>query len=137
MSSISDLQYLAPGVSFSATAGTANSGGFQVRGIGTQAYSVASEQTVGTVVDDVVIGIPRDPGAAGFSDIEHIEVLRGPQGTLFGKNASAGIVNISTRNPEIGTTGGSVSLSMGERNEHVARVTGNLAVSDTLSLIHI
>lgn len=134
MSSISDLQYLAPGVSFSATAGTANSGGFQVRGIGTQAYSVASEQTVGTVVDDVVIGIPRDPGVAGFSDIEHIEVLRGPQGTLFGKNASAGIVNISTRDPEIGTTGGSVSLSLGERNEHVARVTGNLAVSDTSAL---
>lgn len=134
MSSISDLQYLAPGVSFSSTANTANSGGFQVRGIGTQAFSVASEQTVGTVVDDVVIGIPRDPGVAGFSDIEHIEVLRGPQGTLFGKNASAGVVNISTRNPEIGTTGGSVSLSLGERNEHVARLTSNLAVSDTSAL---
>lgn len=134
MSSISDLQYVAPGVSFSATAGTANGGGFQVRGIGTQAFSVASEQTVGTVVDDVVIGIPRDPGVAGFSDIEHIEVLRGPQGTLFGKNASAGVVNISTRNPEIGTTGGSVSLSLGERNEHVARVTSNLGISDTSAL---
>lgn len=134
MSSISDLQYVAPGVSFSATAGTANGGGFQVRGIGTQAFSVASEQTVGTVVDDVVIGIPRDPGVAGFSDIEHIEVLRGPQGTLFGKNASAGIVNISTRAPEIGTTSGSVALSLGERNEHVARVTGNLGISDTSAL---
>lgn len=134
MSSISDLQYVAPGVSFSATAGTANGGGFQVRGIGTQAFSVGSEQTVGTVVDDVVIGIPRDPGVAGFNDIEHIEVLRGPQGTLFGKNASAGVVNISTRNPEIGTTGGSVSLSLGERNEHVARLTSNLGISDTSAL---
>lgn len=134
MSSISDLQYVAPGVSFSATAGTANGGGFQVRGIGTQAFSVASEQTVGTVVDDVVIGIPRDPGVAGFSDIEHIEVLRGPQGTLFGKNASAGIVNISTRAPEIGTTSGSAALSLGERNEHVARLTANLGISDTSAL---
>ncbi|MEN5208136.1 TonB-dependent receptor [Stenotrophomonas terrae] len=131
MSNISDLQYLAPGVSFSATAGTANGGGFQVRGIGTQAFSVASEQTVGTVVDDVVIGIPRDPGVTGFSDIEHIEVLRGPQGTLFGKNASAGVVNISTRNPEIGSNATSLSLSLGQRNEHVARVTTNLAVGDT------
>ena len=130
MSNISDLQYMAPGVSFSATAGTANSGGFQIRGIGTQAYSVASEQTVGTVVDDVVIGIPRDLGVAGFSDVEHIEVLRGPQGTLFGKNASAGVVNISTHNPEIGTNSGTVSLSLGERNEHVARLTGNVAVSN-------
>lgn len=130
MSNISDLQYLAPGVSFSATAGTSNSGSFQIRGIGTQAYSVASEQTVGTVVDDVVIGIPRDLGVAGFSDVEHIEVLRGPQGTLFGKNASAGVVNISTHNPEIGTNSGTVSLSLGERNEHVARLTGNLAASN-------
>ncbi|AMJ57222.1 MULTISPECIES: TonB-dependent receptor [Stenotrophomonas] len=130
MSSISDLQYLAPGVSFSATAGTANGGGFQVRGIGTQAFSVASEQTVGTVVDDVVIGIPRDPGVAGFSDIEHIEVLRGPQGTLFGKNASAGVVNISTRNPEIGNNRSSLSLSLGERNERVARISTNLGLTD-------
>lgn len=134
MSNISDLQYLAPGVSFSATAGTANSGGFQIRGIGTQAYSVASEQTVGMVVDDVVIGIPRDLGVAGFSDVEHIEVLRGPQGTLFGKNASAGVVNISTRNPEIGTDSGTASLSLGERNEQVARLTGNLAVSSNAAL---
>ena len=134
MSNISDLQYLAPGVSFSATAGTANGGGFQVRGIGTQAFSVASEQTVGTVVDDVVISIPRDPGVAGFNDIEHIEVLRGPQGTLFGKNASAGVVNISTRNPEIGNTSSSLSLSLGERNEHVARISSNLGMGDTSAL---
>lgn len=131
MSSISDLQYVAPGVSFSATAGTANGGGFQIRGIGTQAFSVASEQTVGTVVDDVVIGIPRDLGVAGFSDIEHIEVLRGPQGTLFGKNASAGVVNISTRNPEIGSNSSSLSLSLGEHNEHVARFSSNLAAGDS------
>ena len=130
MSSLSDLQYLAPGVSFSATASTANSGGFQVRGIGTQAFSVASEQTVGTVVDDVVISIPRDPGVAGFNDIEHIEVLRGPQGTLFGKNASAGVVNISTRNPEVGSNSSSLSLSLGERNEHVVRFSSNLGSGD-------
>ncbi|MGE8224841.1 MAG: TonB-dependent receptor [Stenotrophomonas sp.] len=134
MSSISDLQYLAPGVSFSAGAATANGGGFQVRGIGTQAFSVASEQTVGTVIDDVVISIPRDPGVTGFSDIQHVEVLRGPQGTLFGKNASAGVINITTQNPEIGSSNSNLSLSLGERNEYVARLSSNLAATDSSAL---
>lgn len=131
LSNVSDLQYLVPGLSYSASATAANGGGFQVRGIGTQAYSVASEQTVGTVVDDVVISLPRDPGVAGFSDVDHVEVLRGPQGTLFGKNASAGVVNIVTRDPEIGSIDSSVSLSAGERNERVGRFTTNIGLSDT------
>ncbi|WP_078059531.1 TonB-dependent receptor [Xanthomonas massiliensis] len=134
MSNVSDLQYLVPGLSYSASATAANGGGFQIRGIGTQAYSIASEQTVGTVVDDVVISLPRDPGVAGFNDIDHVEVLRGPQGTLFGKNASAGVVNIATRDPEIGSIDSSLGLSLGERNEHVGRFTTNLGLSDTAAL---
>lgn len=131
MSNVSDLQYLVPGLSYSASATAANGGGFQIRGIGTQAYSIGSEQTVGTVVDDVVISLPRDPGVAGFSDVDHVEVLRGPQGTLFGKNASAGVVNIVTRNPEIGSMDSSLSLSLGERAERVGRFTTNFGLSDT------
>lgn len=134
MSNVSDLQYLVPGLSYSASATAANGGGFQIRGIGTQSYSIASEQTVGTVVDDVVISLPRDPGVSGFNDIDHVEVLRGPQGTLFGKNASAGVVNIMTKNPEIGSNESSLSLSVGERAEHVARFTTNLGLSDTAAL---
>lgn len=128
---VTDLQYLAPNVTFSATNPVANGGGFQVRGVGTQTYDSGVEQTVGLVVDGVVIGLPRDPGATGFADVERIEVLRGPQGTLFGKNASAGVIQIITRNPRLEETSGELSLSYGERNEQVARGAVNLPLGST------
>lgn len=133
LSDITQIQYLVPGISFS-TDVASRSGGAQIRGIGTQSFNYATEQTVGTVVDDVILGLPRDPGVSGFNDIERIEVLRGPQGTLFGKNASAGVISIITRNPEIGRNSTDLHLAMGSRNEHVAQVTGNFAVSDTSAL---
>ena len=101
---VSDIQYLAPNVTFSSTNPVANGGGYQIRGVGTQTYDSGVEQTVGLVVDGVIIGLPRDPGAAGFADIERVEVLRGPQGTLFGKNASAGVIQIVTKNPRLEQT---------------------------------
>ncbi len=128
---VTDLQYLAPNVTFSATNPVANGGGYQVRGVGTQTYDSGVEQTVGLVVDGVVIGLPRDPGATGFADVERVEVLRGPQGTLFGKNASAGVIQIITRDPRIGETSGNLSLSYGERDEQIARGAVNVPLGET------
>lgn len=133
LSDVTQIQYLVPGVSFSSDVAS-RSGGAQIRGIGTQSFNYATEQTVGMVVDDVIMALPRDPGVSGFNDIERVEVLRGPQGTLFGKNASAGVIYIVTRSPEIGENSGDLRLSMGSRNEHVAQLTGNIAVSDTSAL---
>ncbi len=70
-----------------------------IRGVGTNTFSRGVEQSVGTLVD----GIVADSLASSlldFGDVERIEVLHGPQGMLFGKNASAGIVNIITRDPQ-------------------------------------
>ena len=72
--------------------------GFQVRGIGTQTFSNGLEQSVGTVVDGVVMA-RNGMGVGDLFDIDHVEVLRGPQGMLFGKNASAGVVSIVTTRP--------------------------------------
>lgn len=131
---LSDIQYLVPGVSYSATATAVNGGGFQVRGIGTQTYSLGMDQTVGMVVDDVVLSLPRDPGVSGFNDIQDVEVLRGPQGTLFGKNASAGVIAIRTNDPEIGENDGDVHVALGSRDEHIVQAVGNLAVSSDVAL---
>ncbi|GLQ51910.1 TonB-dependent receptor [Dyella flava] len=133
-SQLSDLQYLAPGLSYSQSATAANGGGFQVRGIGTQTYSLGTDQTVGTVVDDVVLSLPRDPGVSGFNDIQDVEVLRGPQGTLFGKNASAGVVAIKTNDPEIGENSADVHVAVGSRDERVVQAVGNVAVSNDVAL---
>jgi iron complex outermembrane receptor protein len=129
-----DLQYLVPNLTFSSTESVASGGGFQIRGIGTQAYDAGLEQSVGMVVDGVVIGLPRDPGPTGFGDIDRVEVLRGPQGTLFGKNSSAGVIQIVTRDPQMGRTEGEGTVMLGERNEHVARAALNLPLGETVAL---
>jgi iron complex outermembrane receptor protein len=131
---VSDIQYLAPNVTFSSTNPVANGGGYQIRGVGTQTYDSGVEQTVGLVVDGVIIGLPRDPGAAGFADIERVEVLRGPQGTLFGKNASAGVIQIVTKNPRLEQTSGELSLQYGEREEQIARGVVNLPLGKTAAV---
>ncbi|MBN9465157.1 TonB-dependent receptor [Brevundimonas sp.] len=131
---VSDLQYVAPNVTFSSTNPVSNGGGYQVRGVGTQTYDGGVEQTVGLVVDGVVIGLPRDPGATGFADIERVEVLRGPQGTLFGKNASAGVIQIVSKNPRIGEFSGNVDAAYGERNEQIARGAVNIPLGSTAAL---
>ena len=91
------LQSMIPSVSFRKGNTTRNST-VVVRGIGTISFSTAAEPSVATVVDGVVLG--RSGQAFGdMYDLERLEVLRGPQGTLFGKNASAGVVNITTKRP--------------------------------------
>jgi iron complex outermembrane recepter protein len=69
-----------------------------IRGIGTQTDGYSVEPSVGTVLDGVVIG-RSGASVLDFYDIDRLEVLRGPQGTLFGKNTSAGAINVVTRNP--------------------------------------
>jgi iron complex outermembrane receptor protein len=79
--------------------GTTNvNSSLNIRGIGTTSFSAGSEPAVSTVVDGVVYA---RSGQAFFDlfDVDRIEVLRGPQGTLFGKNASAGVVSVVTRRP--------------------------------------
>jgi iron complex outermembrane receptor protein len=71
---------------------------FAVRGLGNNVANDALESSVGTYLDNVYLG---RPGMANFDliDIDQIALLRGPQGTLFGKNTTAGVLNIQTRTP--------------------------------------
>jgi len=131
---VSDIQYLAPNITFSATNPVSNGGGYQIRGVGTQTYDSGVEQTVGLVIDGVVIGLARDPGSTGFADIERIEVLRGPQGTLFGKNSSAGVIQVITKKPQLGVASMSLDLKYGERNERVVQASANMPLGDTAAL---
>ena len=67
---------------------------------------------MGTVIDGVVMGRP-EMGVMEFSDLERVEVLNGSQGMLFGKNASAGLVNIVTTRPRLGETSAKGEISWG------------------------
>jgi iron complex outermembrane receptor protein len=128
-SNIEELQALVPSVSFR-TGNTTRNSALTIRGIGTISFSVAAEPSVSTVVDNVVLG-RSGQAFSDLYDLERIEVLRGPQGTLFGKNASAGVVNIVTQRPG-DEFNGYVSARYYEDNEYQlrARIAGPL--TDTL-----
>ena len=127
----SDLRYVVPGFTFSDKAKT-SSQGTSLRGIGTVALlSNGVEQSVGTVIDGVVIG--RTQGSSPeLIDIERIEVLRGPQGTLFGKNASAGVVNIVTKDPVFKDSYG-LNVSIASYNDLRVDGVANVAINDKLA----
>jgi len=94
----SDLQYMVPSVTLTNSAGPRNFG-FFIRGIGTSTFSSeAIEGSVAYVLDGVVMG-QAGASLGDLPDIERIEVLRGPQGTLFGRNTSAGLISIITAKP--------------------------------------
>jgi iron complex outermembrane receptor protein len=119
--------------------GTANvNSTLSLRGIGTQSFSSGAEPSVSTVVDGVVFG-RAGMAFQEFTDLDHIEVLAGPQGTLFGKNASAGAVNIVTRAPSATLTGdASVAYYGGGEIRADAYVSGPITdhVRASLALVY-
>ena len=94
---IKDMQQLVPGLTVTSTQNEAITTA-RIRGIGTVGDNVGLESSVGVVID----GVYRPRNSVGFGDLgelERIEVLKGPQGTVFGKNTSAGVINVVTRRP--------------------------------------
>lgn len=127
------LQQLIPSVSFRKGNTNRNSAAV-VRGIGTISFSTAAEPSVSTVVDGVVLG-RSGQAFTDLYDLERLEVLRGPQGTLFGKNASAGVINLTTKRPSEELEG-SIDFSAFEDDEFrlKGRVSGALSDNVRASL---
>ena len=92
---LENISTIIPSVTFRKGTTSANSA-IVMRGVGTITFSVAAEPSVSTVVDGVVLS-RSGQAFMDLVDIERLEVLRGPQGTLFGRNASAGLVNIVSK----------------------------------------
>ena len=95
VTSLENISQVVPSVTFRKGTSSANSA-IVMRGVGTISFSIAAEPSVSTVVDGVVLS-RSGQAFIDLVDIERLEVLRGPQGTLFGKNASAGLVNIVSK----------------------------------------
>jgi iron complex outermembrane recepter protein len=92
-----DLTKAAPSLTVTQRSSAADNS-INIRGIGTFAFTTGVDPSVAVIVDDVAL-VQQAQAFSNLADIERIEVLRGPQGTLFGKNASAGAVNIVTKGP--------------------------------------
>ena len=94
----SDLTRAAPSLTITQTTSSPNNS-IVLRGIGTFAFSIGVEPSVAVIIDDMPV-VQQAQAFDNMSDLQRIEVLKGPQGTLFGKNSSAGVVNIVTKDPD-------------------------------------
>jgi outer membrane receptor protein involved in Fe transport len=116
---LKELTQLAPALQASSTNSETQGTVIRIRGVGTQGNNPAFESAVGVFID----GVYRSrPGAAlaELLDVERVEIMRGPQGTLFGRNTSAGAISIITAKPEF-ETGGYVEASFGNFNSYDVR----------------
>ncbi len=123
-----DLQFVSPSVQVSIQGANA----IYIRGSGTNSSNGGTEQSVGLVVDGVLIGFVDDIGG-DLSDLDHIEVYRGPQGTQFAMNTTAGAVSIQTNDPKIGSNELKAHATYGEHTDIGSYIVKNFAINDALA----
>ncbi|MGR6551336.1 TonB-dependent receptor [Pseudomonas plecoglossicida] len=126
---VQDLQQLVPSTNVAYV--HARQSSISIRGLGNNPASDGLEGSVGIYLDNVYLG---RPGMAVFDllDVEQLEVLRGPQGTLFGKNTTAGVLNITTRKPTFHREG-SIQQSVGEDGYLQTQGSFSGPLTDTLA----
>ena len=121
---IADLSSLAPNLLVLHTPGNASASQIAIRGSVTSNPALFWETTVGMYVDGVFVG--KSQGSIfDLVDLERVEVLRGPQGTLYGRNTIAGAVNMITRKPS-GELSGGVNVDIGNFNSKVTKLSLDL-----------
>jgi len=127
-----DFPQFAPTLNFQA-ADEARLFNFSIRGIGTESFSVGVEPSVAVIVDGVVY---TRPGAAfdGLTDLARVEVLSGPQGTLQGKNSSAGAVSIITKAPNRTEWERRAEVTVAEDHEYRGNLMITGPLTDTLAM---
>ncbi len=126
-----DLSKLVPALSIT------NNGGpysvFFVRGVGNSTLNAYSDPGVAFNYDGVYIGRPSSTNGT-FYDLERVEVLKGPQGTLYGRNATGGAINVIPRRPQIGETTGEFVGSYGNYNAVTAQGAVNLPIGNSAAM---
>jgi iron complex outermembrane receptor protein len=123
------LQYTTPELTFTAGPSPA----YAIRGIGTQTFSRTASSDVSIVVDGVIQGQPRPP-TNSLVDVARVEILSGPQGMLFGKNASAGVINVVTNAPDPRAFSATAHADVGQNGYQVYQGTVNMPISERSAL---
>ena len=121
------LQEVSPSIAVYNSNSTSNGGTLRIRGVGTTGNNPGLEAAVGTFID----GIYRSRAGLAFNDLvdlDRVEILRGPQGTLFGKNTVAGALNIITKKPQFENSLG-LSVGVGNLDSREFDLVGNAVLS--------
>ena len=131
---VTSLDSVAPSFNMNSSDTTTGGTTLRIRGVGTTGNNIGLESSVGVFLDGVYLS---RPGVAlgDLMDLEQIEVLRGPQGTLFGRNTSAGALNIKTKKPNLEEIEGFANATLG--NFNLLNVQGGVSVpiiQDTLAV---
>ena len=128
--SAKDLQKFTPGLRIAQQ--DASKTFIRMRGVGSRKFDVGSEGSVGVFVDELYL--PRFSGAdIGLLDLQRVEVLRGPQGTLFGRNTAAGAISVWTRRPSQEQEA-YLEAGAGNEDSYIVRGAASGGVTDKLSL---
>ena len=137
IASVADLQRTSASIEFGAPGTSSPGGGGFVRGIGTNSFGYSAQASVGIVLDGVVMG---NANILSLFDLNRVEVLKGPQGTMFGNSVSAGVINITTKAPDpskkefiIDTEFGSGTLGS-DYSRYQVRAAANLPLSGNSAL---
>ncbi len=120
-----DLTRVVPNLYYSRAGLGFNETNFQLRGIGYQLVSTSGDAGVGVHVNNAPLGVNR-MGQSEMYDLERVEVLRGPQGTLYGRNATGGVINMITAKPQLGAFSGAGTLEAGSYDHK--RLGGHLNI---------
>lgn len=110
-----------------------NTGQIFMRGVGTTNVTEVANGAVATYLDGVYLARPLQMVTADLFDVERVEALRGPQGTLYGRNATAGSINIITKKPTFDTEG-EAAIQYGNYNTLIAGAVANVPLSDRIAI---
>jgi iron complex outermembrane receptor protein len=126
-----DLSRISP--SLSASGGAGGTTTFFVRGVGNNTVNAYSDPAISFNYDGVYVGRPSSTSGV-FYDLQRVEVLKGPQGTLYGRNATAGAINVIPNRPELGAQSLDVMLGYGNYDWLTAQAAVNMPVSETVAV---
>ena len=129
-----DLRSVVPALEIRAVDPPSQGTSFAIRGLGTSVFNMGFEPTVATFIDGVYRSRSGIITGSDLVDIERIEVLKGPQGTLFGKNSTGGVVSFYTKKPDLTETSGEIQLSYEEYDTVRANGYVNLPLGDKAAL---
>ena len=133
ITSITDLGSTVPDLQVVAHPNSATSQRIFIRGVGANDDQFTLDPAVAVYVDGVYVA--RSQGlSADTAEIERIEVLRGPQGTLYGRNATGGAVNVITKAPELGKFRAKQAVSVGNYGQFRSHTLVNVPIGDALAL---